>query len=61
MTMGIGSIFKARRVIILASGKEKADAVARLLEGKIDTNCPATMLNLHPNVILIVDKAAMGE
>ena len=61
MTMGIGSIFKARRVIVMASGKEKAEAVARMLEGKLDTNCPATMLNLHPDVILIADKAAMGE
>ena len=61
MTMGIGSIFKARRVIVLASGKEKADAVARMLAGKLDTNWPATMLNLHPSVILIVDKAAAGK
>ncbi len=61
MTMGIGSIFKARRIIIMVSGAEKHDAVARMLEGVIDTQCPATLLNLHPNVILIVDKAAMGE
>lgn len=60
MTMGIGSIFKARRVIVMASGKEKAAAVARMLEGTLDTACPATMLNLHPNVILIADKDAMG-
>jgi len=45
----------------MASGKEKAEAVARMLEGKLDTGCPATMLNLHPDVILIADKAAMGE
>ncbi len=61
MTMGIGSIFKARCILLMVSGKDKAEAVARLLEGKVDCHCPATMLNLHSNVILIADKAAMGE
>ncbi len=61
MTMGIGSIFKARRILLMVSGTDKAAAVARLLEGKIDCDCPATMLNLHPDVILIADKAAMGK
>ncbi|MBR7185272.1 MAG: glucosamine-6-phosphate deaminase [Clostridia bacterium] len=61
MTMGIGSIFKARRIIVMASGKEKADAVACMLAGELDTNCPATLLNLHRDVILIADRAALGE
>ncbi|MBE6604230.1 MAG: glucosamine-6-phosphate deaminase [Ruminococcaceae bacterium] len=53
LTMGIGSIFKARRIIIMASGANKKDAVRAMLERTVDTAFPATILNLHPNVTLI--------
>ncbi len=59
LTMGIGSIMRAKKIIILANGKAKAAAVAKLLEGKLDTSCPATMLNLHPDVVVVCDTAAM--
>ena len=58
LTMGIGSIMRARKIILLASGKNKHDAVMKLLDGKLTTACPATMLKLHPDVILICDEAA---
>ncbi len=58
LTMGIGSVFKARRIIILASGAEKADAVKKMVSGTISTMCPASMLALHPDVTVICDKAA---
>ena len=58
LTMGIGSIFTARSIIIMASGKNKHDAISKLLSGKITTQCPATMLNLHPDVTVICDEAA---
>ncbi len=61
LTMGIGSILRAKKIIILANGKAKAAAVAKLLEGKLDTSCPATMLNLHPNVVLVCDVEALGD
>ena len=61
LTMGIGSIMRAKKIIILANGKAKAAAVAKLLEGKLDTSCPATMLNLHPDVVVVCDTAAMGN
>ena len=57
-SMGIGSIFCARNIVIMASGANKHNAVAKMLEGKITTQCPATLLNLHPNVTLICDEAA---
>ncbi|MBR6708511.1 MAG: glucosamine-6-phosphate deaminase [Clostridia bacterium] len=60
MTMGMGSIFKARRIIILINGAGKADALAKMMSGKIDPACPATLLSLHPNVTLLADKAALG-
>ena len=58
LTMGIQSIFKARKIVILASGMGKAEAVERMLGGKITTDCPATLLCLHPDVTLICDKEA---
>ena len=58
LTMGIQSIFKARRIVILASGEGKAEALKRMLCGKITTDCPASLLALHPNVTLICDKDA---
>ena len=58
LTMGIGSIMRARKIILLASGKNKHDAVMKLLDGKLTTACPATMLKLHPDVILICDEDA---
>jgi len=58
ITMGIESIFKARKIVILASGEGKAEAVKAMIYGKITTNCPASLLRLHPDVTLICDKNA---
>ena len=58
LTMGIESIFKARKIVILASGEGKAEAVKRMVCGKITTKCPASLLRLHPDVTLICDKDA---
>ena len=51
--MGIGSIFKAKKILLMVSGAEKKAAVSALLERKLDTNFPLTMLNLHPDVTLV--------
>ena len=61
LTMGIETIMKSRKIIILASGESKLDAVSKLTDEFIDTSCPATMLKLHPDVTLICDKAAFGK
>ena len=61
ITMGMRSIFKAKRIIILASGKDKCPAIKALLSQKIRTDCPATLLHLHPDVTLICDKQAYEE
>ena len=58
VTMGIESIFKARKIVILASGEGKAEAVKRMLSGRITTKCPASLLRLHSDVTLICDKDA---
>ena len=59
LTMGIGTILKAKKIIILANGASKKDAVAAMLTGRLSCNCPASMLNLHPDVTLICDEAAI--
>ncbi len=59
LTMGIGTILKAKKIIILANGASKKDAVAAMLTGKLSCHCPASMLNLHPDVTLICDEAAI--
>lgn len=61
LTMGIASILKARRIIILATGASKKEITKELIEGEISTSNPASMLKVHKDVILICDKEAYGE
>lgn len=61
LTMGIASILKSKKIILLANGEGKREAVRSLLTDKIDPHIPATMLKVHPDVILICDRAAYGE
>lgn len=58
ITMGIGSIMKAKKIILLINGESKAEIVARLINGNITTQIPASMLHLHPNCTVILDKDA---
>ena len=58
LTMGIGSVFKARKIVLVISGENKAEAVRAMLKGNISTKCPASVLCLHPDVTLICDEAA---
>ena len=58
LTMGIASILKAKKIVILASGANKRDAVMAMLSETIDTSSPASVLNLHNDVTLICDTEA---
>ena len=60
ITMGITSILKSEEIILLASGKSKAQAVKTLLEKEVTPDFPASYLWTHDNVTLIVDKDAYG-
>lgn len=60
LTMGMGSILKAKKIVILANGANKSKAVAELLNDNITTSNPATMLKVHPDVTLICDKEAFS-
>ncbi len=58
LTMGIATILKSKKIILLASGANKSRVVSELLNGDINTSIPATMLKVHPDVVLICDKDA---
>ncbi len=61
VTMGIASIMRARKIIILANGPAKREIVEKLINGGITTNIPASILKVHPDVTLICDKEACPE
>ena len=61
LTMGIGCIMAARRVLLIASGDAKADAVYNMVCGPITPECPASILQLHNDVVLVADKAALSK
>ena len=58
VTMGIGTIFNARSVLLVANGKAKANAIKAMLEGDVDPSCPASILKLHNKVYVVVDEDA---
>ena len=61
LTMGMASIFGARKIILLANGASKAEAIKDLLSDEIKTSNPSTLLKLHNDVTIICDKEAYGE
>ena len=61
LTMGIKTIMQARRILVVVSGEDKADAVKAALTGPVTPKVPASILQLHPNVMLVADKAAMSK
>jgi glucosamine-6-phosphate deaminase len=61
LTMGVGRIMTARRVLLIASGENKADALYNAFCGPITPFCPASILQLHSDVVLVGDKAALSK
>jgi len=61
LTMGIGTIMDARRILLLATGEHKARAVALAVEGAVTAMHPASVLPMHQRVRVIVDEAAASE
>lgn len=60
ITMGIGTIMEARTCLLLAFGETKAQAVAAMVEGPVTAMCPASVLQLHPQTVIIVDEPGGG-
>lgn len=58
LTQGLGTILRARHLLLLASGAGKAAAVAAAVEGPLSASCPASVLQLHPHATVLLDDAA---
>ena len=56
--MGIATIMEARQCLLLAFGAKKADAVRRMIEGPVSSLCPASILQMHPRVTIVLDEEA---
>ncbi|WP_460069360.1 glucosamine-6-phosphate deaminase [Streptomyces sp. YKOK-I1] len=61
ITQGIGTILEARHLVLLATGENKADAVAATVEGPLAAVCPASALQLHPHATVVVDEGAASK
>ncbi len=58
LSRGMSSILNARRIVLIATGEEKADVVRRMIEGLITTRLPASILQVHPRVTVMLDPGA---
>lgn len=61
LSMGIGTISEARKIILLASGKNKADAIVKIMEGPRTVQVPASLLSEHSDATVIVDREAASR
>lgn len=61
LTMGVGTILKSRRIIMMAWGEGKAPIVQKALEGVITDQNPSSFLQLHSNTLVVLDEAASSE
>ena len=61
ITMGIQAIMNARKILVVVNGEGKADIVQKAFTGPVTPEVPASILQLHPNVVLVGDKAALSK
>ncbi len=61
VTQGLGTILEARHLVLIASGPAKASPIARAVEGPVSAMCPASVLQLHPHVTVVVDDEAASQ
>ncbi|AEG43804.1 glucosamine-6-phosphate deaminase [Isoptericola variabilis] len=61
LTQGLGTIMEARHLVLLATGRHKAEAVHQLVEGPVSAMWPATVMQLHPHATVLVDDAAASR
>lgn len=55
-TMGIGDIMNAKKILLIATGESKANAVFKMVKGEVTPQCPASILQTHPDATIFVDK-----
>ena len=61
IAMGVGTILQSERIVLLANGESKAQAVADMCGNKITTMVPASLLQLHADVTILLDKPAASK
>jgi glucosamine-6-phosphate deaminase len=61
ITMGVGTILAAKKIIIMALGEHKAPIIRRAVEGEVTDEIPATYLQKHPHAVFVVDEASAGH
>ncbi len=61
ITMGIATIMKAGKILLIATGANKADAVAAMIKKAPSTDCPASVLQNHKDVVVVLDEAAAAK
>lgn len=61
LTQGLGTIMAARHLVLLATGRHKAEAVHQLVEGPVSAMWPATIMQHHPHATVLIDEAAAGR
>jgi glucosamine-6-phosphate deaminase len=61
ITQGLGTILRARHLVLLAFGESKAEAVAGAVEGPVSASLPGSVIQLHPNVTVLIDDAAASR
>lgn len=59
--MGIGTIMKAKKVLVIVSGEDKAEIVAKAFTGEVTPQVPASILQMHQDVTVVADKAALSK
>jgi len=61
LTQGLGTILRAGHLVLVATGEAKAAALAAAVEGPLSASCPASVLQLHPHVTVVVDESAGSQ
>ncbi|MHC4717930.1 MAG: glucosamine-6-phosphate deaminase [Planctomycetota bacterium] len=61
ITMGVGTILEARKLVLVANGQSKADAIAEAIEGPVTSKITASAMQLHSNSVIFIDEAAAGK
>ena len=59
ITMGIADVMQAKKILLMANGRNKAEAVRAMIRGEVSESCPASILQRHPDVTLILDRGAV--
>lgn len=60
-TMGIGTILRAKKILVVVSGESKAEILSKVLNGPVTPQVPASILQFHPDVTIVADEAALSK